>query len=1050
MSKWRAAFERAMRNEAQLMGILFGILTLAVILSCLFASPHLGTVDSGKYEKIMEAVGLEYTKQQQAEGDLLYVRVLENYDYAHFSYAKLFTPTRSGSILYPIALIRMLTQPFGLGFSTIYLFLLYAALSALGVYMIVRSAAFMWERYGAILGLMLLLLFSDRNLTAYFGSLYETGTLIVALTLFCGCVLRGFTYRRGNGIGIIWPVACASLFLLNAGARAVIFVPAAVAAVAGLVIREWESVRGRKRQLAALAALMLCAVYSSYGYFATDPDNISNTAAYHAVFQSILPSSEDPEADLAELGLDESYLEDIGKSFYQDSGEYAHDPGDAEEAARLFSVINAKKVALWALRHPLRFWHTVLHTANGMNTLETGWILGVGQSALADQKVYRSNSLIGSLARMLLPEGYGFFLITAGIAILTSIGLLLFRLLRRKSDKAVWIEPVILICFIAAAAGYLPLHIALMGSDSLEFDRVFSVFCLIAMWGGLLMAAGRAIGAGSVWFRKIYEESDIPDLPKQPARELCPHPWQSAFTNALAKAANAVAGSRRNTVLAVLALALIMVCSIQFTSPRAGAVNNGDYGRMMDQLGLTWTGEYYYNHGAQAGTQVIEEFAYRDDFDFAKLTFLKPTYSLIYPVSIVRGICALFHLTFSTWYVSLLMSAALLLCILSIVRDLYPYFGKYTILLGIGLCLVFLCESSLVWFNSLFGEGSILLGVMMVLACCVRLSVLPQGKGIGWVFALAFSGMFLSTAKAQMMVALPIVLALVLVFAFYHRPLRIGKLVIYMIACMICVGLISYKGIRIYNDNSDVSERQTVWQSVFYGALMISDDPLRDMEALGLPPEMAADIGKDAYRPDEEYVISPNSDEANELMYDHINTFTMVGYYLKRPVQLLKMLDYTAGESQEMYNSFRAYLGQDYSGGHDEVDRWGLWLYWRPLFAFGHFWEYALVYGAVLIYAILQLRRRDLSMSRKMLIVSYLGIMMIGALQFPLTSIGNGFADNHKQLYGFLICHDLLLLLGIPVLLSKLNEKDLRTALQKIRSMRWLKAKRLETMNPSA
>ena len=121
MGKWRAALRRAMRNEAQLMGILFGILTLAVILSGLFASPPVGTVDSGKYEKIMKAAGLEYAQQA------------DHCAYTHFSYTKLFAPNRSGSILYPIALIRLLTQPLGLGFSTGYLFALYAVLAALGV-----------------------------------------------------------------------------------------------------------------------------------------------------------------------------------------------------------------------------------------------------------------------------------------------------------------------------------------------------------------------------------------------------------------------------------------------------------------------------------------------------------------------------------------------------------------------------------------------------------------------------------------------------------------------------------------------------------------------------------------------------------------------------------------------------------------------------------------------------------------------------------------------------------------------------------------------------
>ena len=89
------------------------------------------------------------------------------------------------------------------------------------------------------------------------------------------------------------------------------------------------------------------------------------------------------------------------------------------------------------------------------------------------------------------------------------------------------------------------------------------------------------------------------------------------------------------------------------------------------------------------------------------------------------------------------MSIILLLCILSIVRDMFPYLKKYTLLFGIGMCVVFLCESYLVWFNSLFGEGCIFLGVFMVAACCVHLAVIPQGKGVLHVFLLLLACRFL-------------------------------------------------------------------------------------------------------------------------------------------------------------------------------------------------------------------------------------------------------------------------------------------------------------------
>lgn len=1003
----KAAVKGLLRDEARAMGLLFALLALAVMLAGCVASPRLGTVNTGRYASIMKAAGLQYTAEQRAEGEGLYTRVIETYDNGHFSFAKLLAPIKTSSILYPIALIRLLRLPF----STLRLQTLCAALAALAVFMIVRSAASLWGRLGVIPGLFLLLTLSDRNLTACFGSLDPAGWLMVALLLFAGCVFRGFTYRRGSGFGAMVPVALASVLLLNATSRAAIFIPAAVAALLGLAVQEWPDIRGERLPCALLLLVVIGSVYSSARYMASDPDNISPAAVYHAVFQGILPASEDPLHDLTELGLDASYLGDIGKSYYQDAADYAHDPKSEP------LPLDTRGLLRWYVKRPERLLRTAFATISGMNATASDALLGVGQRAQSTRKTTRSGSLLETLTKLLLPDGYEGFLWTAGIAILPAAGMWIWRVIHGRSRRTRWIAPVILMLSCLSMAAYLPLHVALMGPDALSQDRVASVFMLIALWGGLCFAAGRAIAVGSVWFRRINGEQPA----DRPARETSPKP-RSAVAPRLRAFAREIVSSRRRTALTVLLLALVMVCSIQFASPRAGTVNNGDYGRMMEQLDLTWTRELDDDTDAQAGHQVIEAYAYRAGMDFAKLTALKPTYSLVYPAALTRGICAVFGLPFSTRVMSLLMSAALVLCILSITRDLYACFGKYTLVTGAALCLMLLNESSLVWFNSLYGEGCILLGCMMVLACCVRLSALPRGKGVPWVFALAFSAMFLTTAKAQMLVALPVLLALLGLFALYHRPPRWGRLMAFLTAVVLCMGSISYKAIRVYQDNSRVSEKHTVWQSLFYGALMSSDDPLGDMAELGIPLEMAADIGKHAYYPDEAYVIAPTSPEADEALYDRVNTFTMIGYYLKRPLQLLRMLEYAAGESQEVYNGFRAYLGQDYADPDaDAVDRWGLWLYWRPLFAFGHLGAYALLYGAITVWAIRKLRNRRLPWSRKGLVATGLGIMLIGALQFPLTTVGNGFADNHKQLFGFLLCHDLLLALGAPVALRRLS-----------------------------
>lgn len=44
-----------------------------------------------------------------------------------------------------------------------------------------------------------------------------------------------------------------------------------------------------------------------------------------------------------------------------------------------------------------------------------------------------------------------------------------------------------------------------------------------------------------------------------------------------------------------------------------------------------------------------------------------------------------------------------------------------------------------------------------------------------------------------------------------------------------------------------------------------------------------------------------------------------------------------------------------------------------------------------------------------MLAAFYIVIILTGAMQFPLTVIGNGFIDNTKQLYLFRLVHDIVI-----------------------------------------
>lgn len=1046
MKALRESIRRIWNDNGNMLGLFFGLAVLAVLLPGILSAQRLGTVDNGRYESTMLSAGLSYLESDlAAPGTLQFDHVIEGYRWDSFSWWKLLAPNGENSIIYPISLIRLVAQPLGLTFSTVYLAVLYALLFSLGTYMLVRGSACLVGWMGALPGLALVLAASSPNLAAYFNSLFPTGTVIVGLLLMTAAALRLFTYGKDRPIRGLLGFLAAAGFCLNASELALIFAPFALAVVGATLVREYR--RGALQMGSALcvALLLMAAISSSAQYLRGSRNNISDASYYHAAFLGFLETSDDPVRDLRQFGLEESYAEDVGKSYYQEEDAYTHNPRDPEEAAILFDKLNADTIGGWYLRHPLRLLQTVNRHTEQFNHFESSSLLLVGQNSSSPVRITRFWSFTDTLMKMLLPESYGFatVLFVLELAFALWLGILLLRQGEGKVFAILTAGAVA--AFAGGTFGYVLLHWRYVGRDSAALARVVGVFGILLSCGCVSAAYGELIRRLSVWFRAKQISDAEPDPLDQWRR--IPSGSPAGRLSGRKSLLGAICDSAVATAGCVLLLALGMSLVVQFTPERAGCVNNGDFGRMMDQLGIIWQGDVYYNVGAQLGRRVVEQYAFRGDFDWTSLTFLNPKYSLIYPASLVRLVCTLTGEPFSTWYLSLVMNAVLIGCIVSIVYDLHPLLGRYTLLLGLGLCGVFLCESYLVWFNSLFGESCMFLGLFLVIACCVHLAVRPANTGWLWVLLLLFGGRILVCAKAQMLVALPFVLLLIIFFALYQRPLPLKGLIPYTLLVMIGCVVICLECVTVYKDNSHISERQTVWQATFYGALMISDDPQTSMEELGIDPRMLPDIGKDAYQPDEAYVISPNSPEADAALYDHVNTFTMVKYYCRHPVQLLKMLNHAASVSRTMYNDFRAYGSQDYSGDHDEIQRLGLWMHWRYFFTCGTFWGYLLVYGIGLGIALFALGLNpNADLRWRLLMVVVIGTALIGAVQYPLSVIGNGFADNHKQMFGFMMCHDFLAIFTLTAGMRYcwLHGGDLLDRLRNIRK----KTDREKVVNP--
>lgn len=966
------------RQDRSVLGLVAAILTIAAIALVLFVSPGTSAPVTADSLAAMETLGL-------CESDIPSAASSGIFSYLRYDAAAALTG-QVRSMAWPALLVRLVTQPFGLPFCTLALAAVYGLMIALGAYLTVTGLArrSLTAAYMALAAFPLLML--HPAWTGYLNSLYNEGAALAFLLLFCGCLVHTLCQPRGSGIGGTLAVIFTGTQLVNATSWCIVFAPAVIVSAGVCIWHNYPRSSAAWTHLSAAALALVLATSTVCAGFNADKDIHSDAANYLAVFQGMLPYAQEPEAALAELGLDKSFAADIGHSYYEAEDAFVHNPR-GEDAAFLSQLTLSNRLRL------------VIHQPELLAAMLEGRSAYLSDAyspylRLSDGGMLNGHAGIYIILETIAGRGGWQTMLNRGL-LAACISLLLLLVLPKRSG--IRLLPWCMLALCAGLAAYIPVGLLLTGSSVLERAKasafLLSWLLLFYAIGGGLMAAQRLF----IWL------SDRNAVLAPVSQDICVPQLSTAEKPCFSC----------NALLAVTAAVWIAIaCGELLPESHIGSINNGDFGRMMEQLDLYWTQPQLDDQATQLGTQVIEDFSYREPFHPERLTSLDPTYSLLFPSMVVRLWSAVTGQVFSTQVLALVMLFITMLCVLSILRDLYPILGRLTILPAVCLTAMLLGENYVAWYNSLFGESSISTGLMMLLAAALHLTVLPRGaKGSGrYLLLLAAGARFLCCAKAQMALALPASLVLIVLFAVYHHPKGVWRCAAFTTAAVLMAGIVTWDTLGVYRKNAGVSEKQTVWQSIFYGALMIADAPDAAMEELGIPQEMKANIGKHAYYPDEDYVYAPLSNEAQEKFYDHVNTMTMVMYYLRHPLDLLRMLDRAAQESVSLHTGFMAYTDELYASSQGPY-RFTLWANLRTLTACHSFWQYVLVYGIILVASLRWIFRRSTPPKKKLFLALLLAIMCIGVLQFPLSVVGNGYADNNKQLYAFMLCHDLLVVI---------------------------------------
>lgn len=454
-----------------------------------------------------------------------------------------------------------------------------------------------------------------------------------------------------------------------------------------------------------------------------------------------------------------------------------------------------------------------------------------------------------------------------------------------------------------------------------------------------------------------------------------------------------------------LGACIFILFYILMLRPIIGVADNGDFPRIMGSTGLQYLtpdyGERYFgfvNRQYRIGLAIPMGGGY-----FSTEIFMVGFAVLLSQAVWSTGI-------FDIRYLSLLYCIILAGAIFMIIKYNSRRPGAAGWVLAGLLVFVFGDIGYISYFNSLYGEAVSL--VFLLLMAGSGMYLIAKDKPRLWVLVVFFaSAVFFTGAKIQNCPAglLAIFLSLRLLKLRGDRIWR--RTAILGVSALVAVALISYvfvsRDIKVCNK----------YQTVFYGILKDSPDPAGDLAELGLDPGLAVLAGTNYFM--KAYPLDIRSEEFKNQLYENVDHFKIVGFYLSHPDRFINKLEVAAENAFKLKQGFGNYENYDGITYRQTAGIFGLWsdfklkvlphsLLFVALFYFSCFAVLAFEY----------IRNRE---SRGRLFLELLAFIgLTGLMQFVIPIIGDGEADLSKHLFLFNATFDCMFIAAVTYLANRL------------------------------
>jgi hypothetical protein len=409
------------------------IAAAVVLIVLLFVKPVAGIADNGDFQRIMGTVGLEYMDPAITFADKhfgYFIREFRMKDVGLGGYV-------STSLVLVFAAKGLSWLLNGGLFDMRYLALVYSLLFVFAAWLLIRCNKRNSPITNVLLAGLFVFIFADIGYAAYYNSLFSEPVAFVFLFLTLGFA-AAMVRREEPTYGLLTGFFVSAVFLIGAKVQnAPIGILLTLLCLRFSVLKGEYRWRRRIRWYAAFLFIASVAIYFSL------PKEIKIINEYQTVFYGVLKGSATPEEDLRELGLPERLAANAGTNYFEKAPIDQKDPIFEAEYHPNFSHM---KVALFYMKHPVRFYHKLEAAAENGLTIRSYYLgnyeKGVGKPYGAVSYAFSGWS---EFKHKVLPNKLWFI----GLVFICYYGVLIVRYLRTEgSRERIYLELLALIGFL--------------------------------------------------------------------------------------------------------------------------------------------------------------------------------------------------------------------------------------------------------------------------------------------------------------------------------------------------------------------------------------------------------------------------------------------------------------------------------------------------------------------------------------------------------------------------------------------------------------------------